>query len=115
MVAIEMASVGAFLWGLPALLWSPKPINVAILGAAIFGLIGVFQQKRYGVIGSLLSSLAVAVIGAFAAAFLQAITFFTSGVPLVTSMLFGAYIFSIIGATWPEREWENFKKWKWLK
>lgn len=111
MAAIEMAIAGAVLWGLPALLWSPKPINVALLGAAIYGLIGAFQQKRHGVDKKLLGAFATAVVGALVVLFLQAITLFSSGVPLVTSMLYGAYLMSLVGGAWPEGEWESLKKW----
>ena len=70
MAVIEMAIAGGLLWGLPALLWSPKPLNVAILGAAIFGLIGAFQQKPHGIDKRLGGAFATGVCGALLAVFL---------------------------------------------
>lgn len=105
----EMAVAGALLWGLPAFFWSPQPINVAILGAVIFGLIGAFQKKQLGVGSRIKGALAMAAGGAALAFIVQAIFLFTR-TPLIPSVIYAAYLFSILGATTPAGEWESLKK-----
>src|SRR3972149_5030962 len=104
-----MAITGALLWGLPAFFWSPKPLNVAILGAVVYGLIGAFQKQKLGVGSRIKGAVAIGVCGAALAFIVQAIFVFTRS-PLIQSMIYSAYLFSIAGAAWPVGEWESLKK-----
>lgn len=104
-----MAITGALLWGLPAFFWSPKPLNVAILGAVVFGLIGAFQKQALGVGIRVKGAITIGLCGAALAFIVQAIFLFTRS-PLIQSLIWSAYLFSIAGATWPVGEWESLRK-----
>jgi hypothetical protein len=106
---LEMAITGVLVWGLPAIFWSPKPLNVAILGAVVYGLIGAFQKQKLGISSRIKGAIAIGLCGAALAFIVQAIFLFTRS-PLIQTTIYGAYLFSIAGATWPVGEWESLKK-----